>query len=82
MYANRDIGSRRSRRYDVRMQPLVSNYDVLMVVVVAASFQIACVVAGGVAIVRMLRESQRLTKVVAGLLIQEEEKTRALFRQS
>jgi len=67
------------------MPPFVSNYDVLVVVLVGFGVQIAGLVILGLLAVRqsgMLRECQRLTKAVAGLVVQEEEKTRALFRQS
>ncbi len=63
----------------------VSNYDVLVIVAVSAAIQITGLVILGVLAIRqsgMLTESQRLTKAVAGLVVQEEEKTRALIRQS
>ena len=66
------------------MPSFVSNYDVLVVVVAGFSVQIAGLVALGSMIMRqngMLAESQRLTKAVAGLVVQEEEKTRAIVRQ-
>ncbi len=63
----------------------VSSYDVLVIVAVSATIQITGLVILGVLAFRqsgMLTECQRLTKAVAGLVVQEEEKTRALIRQS
>jgi hypothetical protein len=63
----------------------VSDYDVVVVVAVSIAIQITGLVfiawqahrMGG-----MLKESQRMTRAVAGLVIQEHEKTRALFRDA
>ncbi len=45
------------------------------IVVVAASLVVACITV--IALGRMLRESQRLTRAVAAMVYQEGEKTRA-----
>lgn len=71
-----------AQRYDNRMLP-VSNYDVLVIVAVSGALQIVGLVILGVLLLRqsgMIAECQRLTRAVAGLVIQEEEKTRSLLR--
>ena len=71
-----------AQRYDSRMLP-VSNYDVLVIVAVSGALQTLGLVILGVLLLRqsgMIAECQRLTRAVAGLVIQEEEKTRSLLR--
>ena len=71
-----------AQRYDSRMLP-VSNYDVLVIVAVSGALQTIGLVILGVLLLRqsgMIAECQRLTRAVAGLVIQEEEKTRSLLR--
>ena len=51
----------------------------LIIVVTVAGF--AWQTVGLMYLARMLRESQRLTRAVAGLVHQEEEKTRAVLRE-
>ena len=71
-----------AQRYDSRMLP-VSNYDVLVIVAVSGALQTIGLVILGILLLRqsgMIAECQRLTRAVAGLVIQEEEKTRSLLR--
>jgi hypothetical protein len=65
-------------RYDAVMFP-VTTTDVI--VIVAGAIQVGGLVFLGVYLSAMLRECQRLTTAVAGMVVQEEEKTRALVRR-
>ena len=56
--------------------PAMSEHGILMIVVIAG---FAVQILGLVAIMAMLRESQRLTRAVAGLVYQESDKIRALL---
>jgi hypothetical protein len=58
-------------------------YDVLVIVAVSGALETIGLVILGVLLLRqsgMIAECQRLTRAVAGLVIQEEEKTRSLLR--
>ena len=54
----------------------MSEHGILMVIIIAG---FAVQILGLVAIMAMLRESQRLTRAVAGLVYQESDKIRALL---
>ena len=54
----------------------MSEHGILMVIIIAG---FAVQILGLVAIVAMLREAQRLTRAVAGLVYQESDKIRALL---
>ena len=54
----------------------MSEHGILMVIIIAG---FAVQILGLVAITAMLRESQRLTRAVAGLVYQESDKIRALL---
>ncbi len=61
----------------------VSHFDLLMVVTVAAALHVTVLGFAIWAVVHghgMVKEAQRLTRAVGALVIQEEEKTRSLFR--
>jgi predicted metal-binding membrane protein len=64
------------------MEP-VSHYDLTVILVVSGVAQVTALAVLGVSLVkisRMVTEAQRLTRAVAGLVVQEEEKTRAMIR--
>ena len=62
-----------------------SHHDLAVILAVSGAVQVTGFAVLGVVlfkISRMVAEAQRLTRAVAGLVAQEEEKTRAAFRQS
>ena len=61
-----------------------SHHDLAVILAVSGAIQLTGLAVLGVVLVkisRMVTEAQRLTRAVAGLVVQEDEKTRALFRQ-
>lgn len=66
------------------MEP-VTHYDLTIILAVSGAAQLTGLVVLGVIlfkISRMVTEAQRLTRAVAGLVVQEEDQTRAMLRQS
>jgi hypothetical protein len=60
---------------------LPSHYDITVIMFVSFGFQFGGLIFLAVYLSRALRESQRLTRAVAGLVVQEEERTLARFRE-
>ena len=61
-----------------------SHHDLAVILAVSGATQVTGLIVLGAMLVkisRMVTEAQRLTRAVAGLLVQEEEKTRTLYRQ-
>jgi len=66
------------------MEP-VTHYDLTVILAVSGAAQLTGLAVLGVIlfkISRMVTEAQRLTRAVAGLVVQDEDKTRAMLRQS
>jgi hypothetical protein len=64
------------------MEP-VTHHDLTIILVVSGVAQLTGLGVLGVSLVkisRMVTEAQRLTRAVAGLVVQEEDKTRAMLR--
>jgi hypothetical protein len=58
----------------------VTHDHIVLLVILTFALEVAGLIWAAIAVNRMLRESQRFTRLLAGLVVQESEKVQALVR--